>query len=134
MALVFAGASVAQETPKSGPSGTAVGHYELSKAELALDCRKLTGKMQIRILQIRDYVQRAKTSTVSRLAQQGLTPIYGGTQYGADPDAQYRRDLAMLYAYNRQLAAKKCNTFDLDAELKPQPIEHTPRPVGPKQN
>jgi hypothetical protein len=38
----------------------------------------------------------------------------------------------MLYAYNRQLAAKKCKTFDLDAELRPQPVQHTPRAAAPK--
>jgi hypothetical protein len=33
------------------------------------------------------------------------TPIWGGTKEGLDPDGQYRRDRAMLDAYNRQLAA-----------------------------
>jgi len=110
------------------------GQYELTQAELALDCRKLTGRMQLRILQVRDYAERKKTSEVSRLAQQALTPIYGGTRSGADPESEYRRDVAMLQTYNRQLAAKKCRTFDLEAELKSQPIQHTPRPLSPKQN
>lgn len=138
--LIFASASAAQEAAKkkseARTTGTvnAAGQYELSKDELALDCKKLTGRMQVRILQIRDNAERKQTSAVSRLAQQVVTPIYGGTQRGADPDADYRRDLAMLQAYNRRLAANKCKTFDLDAELKPQPVQHTPRPTDPKQN
>jgi hypothetical protein len=130
---VLAGAGVceAQEAARSSASATA---YELSKAELELDCRKLTGRMQVRILQVRDYAERAKSSAASRLAQQALAPIAGGSQHGADPDGQYRRDLAMLHAYNRRLAEKKCPTFDLESDLKPQPVQNTPRPVAPKQN
>ena len=133
-ALALAGASTAQEAAKSGGPGRAAGHYQLSKAELELDCGKLTGRMQVRILQLRDYQERSKASSVSRLAQQALTPIYGGTARGADPDAEYRRDVAILHAYNRRLAEKKCPAFDLEAELKAQPVRNTPRPVAPKQN
>jgi hypothetical protein len=128
-ALTVANAGWAQQ----GPRGSAVGQYELSKSELELDCRKLTGRMQVRILQVRDYAKREKSSAIARITQQGTTQILGGTQHGANPDSQYQRDVAMLYAYNRQLAAKKCPTFNLETELQPQPVERTPRPVAPKQ-
>jgi hypothetical protein len=36
----------------------------------------------------------------------------------------------MLEAYNTQLAAKGCATFNLEAELQPQPIGATPTPVA----
>ncbi|HXF53767.1 MAG TPA: hypothetical protein VNK52_06540 [Hyphomicrobiaceae bacterium] len=108
--------------------------YELSQAELALDCRRLTGRMQVRILQLREHAQNAKSSEVARLAQQTLTPLTGGSLHGANPDLQYQRDLAMLHAYNRRLAEKKCPTFNLEAELQPQPVTSTPRPVVPKRN
>jgi hypothetical protein len=126
-ALAVAGASHAQQ------KGNPAGNYELSKAELELDCRKLTGRMQVRILQIRDFAKREGSSVIARLTQQATTPVFGGTQHGADPHGQYRRDIAMLYAYNRQLAAKKCPTFDLETELQPQSVERTPRPVAPKK-
>jgi hypothetical protein len=102
------------------------GGYVLSAQELALSCRKLTGRMQVRILQIRDYEQRAKPSPASRLAQQAATSLHGGSRHDIDPEAEYRRDRAMLEAYNRRLAAKNCKTFDLEAELKPKPIRETP--------
>lgn len=91
--------------------------YQLSEDELKYDCRKLTGLMQIRILQVRGYDANKNASAAARGIQSMATPIWGGTKEGLDPEGQYRRDLAMLEAYNRQLAAKKCKTFDLTAEL-----------------
>lgn len=109
--------------------------YRLSKEEQALDCKKLTGRMQVRILQIRDFNQHSpQTSIGSRLMQQAVTPIFGGTTIGASPSADHARDRAMLEAYNRRLAEKQCKTFDLDKELKPQPIQSTPRPIETKKN
>lgn len=105
--------------------------YKLNAEEEKLDCKKLTGRMQVRILQIRDYTAREKTSSTSRALQSAATPVFGGTTVGADPDQRYRQDRAVLEAYNRQLAAKKCNTFDLDSELRPKPASATPTPVSP---
>jgi len=93
------------------------GAYQLSADELKYDCRKLTGLMQIRILQIRGYDANKQASAAARNMQSIATPIWGGTKEGVDPDAQYRRDLAMLQAYNARLASKQCKTFDLTAEL-----------------
>ncbi|KAB2939988.1 MAG: hypothetical protein K8F92_09770 [Hyphomicrobium sp.] len=91
--------------------------YQLSEEELKYDCRKLTGLMQIRILQVRGYDSNKKASIAARGMQSLATPVFGGTKEGLDPDAQYRKDLAVLEAYNRQLANKQCKTFDLAAEL-----------------
>jgi hypothetical protein len=56
------------------------------------------------------------------------TPIFGGTKEGLDPDGQHRKDLAMLEAYNQQLASKNCKTFNLEAELNAKddttPVPH----------
>jgi hypothetical protein len=52
-----------------------------------------------------------------------------GTSYGVNPTAQQARDIAVLKAYNDQLVAKGCATFDLDNELMPKPVTETPRPV-----
>jgi hypothetical protein len=101
--------------------------YQLSEAELKLDCSKLTGTMQIRILQLRGYDTNKQASAAARGLQALATPIFGGTKEGVDPDAQYRRDVAMLEAYNRQLASKKCKTFDLASELAAT-TDSTPTP------
>jgi hypothetical protein len=115
-----ASAAVGSHHPVAGPV--------LSAQELKLSCRKLTGRMQVRILQIRDNEQHASTSAASRLAQRAATSFYGGPRHGIDPDAEYEQDRAMLTAYNRQLAAKGCKTFDLDAELTPGSVRETPTP------
>jgi hypothetical protein len=107
----------------SGPA------YQMSEQELKYDCKKLTGTMQIRILQIRDYETSKKTSTLARTAQAVATPIWGGTTVGIDPDGQYRKDLAMLQAYNQRLADKRCKTFDLAAELQSRGAHDMPAPT-----
>jgi len=109
--------------------------YQLSEEELKFDCKKLTGLMQIRILQVRGYDSNKKATAAARGIQSLATPIFGGTKEGVDPDGQYRKDLAMLQAYNRQLGVKQCRTFDLDAELASTANDVTPEPRGkPKTN
>lgn len=103
--------------PAGGAATTAAGGYALTDEEKGLDCRRLTGRMKIRIIQIRDYHARAKTSELSRTLQAAQTN-FGASATGSDPDGEYARDRAMLEAYNKQLAAKNCATLDLAAELK----------------
>jgi hypothetical protein len=107
--------------------------YQLSEKELKYDCKKLTGVMQVRILQIRDYDPSQKASLVARGVQSVATPIWGGTTAGVDPDGQYRKDLAMLEAYNSRLASKNCKTFDLAAELKSRGPNDMPAPQVSKK-
>jgi len=140
-AAVLGGCSNSTAAPPAELSGAKetgavpVAQYQLTPDELALDCKKLTGRMQVRILQIRDNAEKEKTSTIGRMLQSAATPIFGGTTIGADPDGRFRQDRAVLEAYNRQLAAKKCGTFNLDAELRPADINVTPVPTkaAPKQ-
>lgn len=94
--------------------------YRLTTAERDLDCRKLTGRMAVRIMQLRDYQNRVQASAVSRAMQSTVSPYIGkGTSSGADPDGRYAHDRAKLAAYNDLLAEKKCANFDLEAELNP---------------
>lgn len=102
--------------------------YRLSETEKKYNCKKLTGIMQVRILQIRDYDSSDKATLAARGLQVVTTPIFGGTTTGTNPDAQYRKDRAMLEAYNRRLAEKKCKTFDLAAELQRRGLHDMPRP------
>lgn len=104
----------------------ASGGYGLSATELEYDCKQLTGRMQIRLLAIRDYSATNNTTAASRALQSGSTATFGGTSVGTDPSGAYARDVAMLEAYNRQLAAKNCNTFDLASELQPKDFRETP--------
>src|SRR5262249_40016536 len=74
--------------------------YTLTAEEKELDCKKLTGRMQVRILQIRDFTEREQTSTVSHMLQQGATVIFGGSKEGTSPAQRYARDRGILEAYN----------------------------------
>ena len=119
-----------QKAPDTYKQGEA---YVLSPEELALDCKKLTGRMRLRILQVRDVSNRKGSSDVSRTMQSATVPIFGGTTHGADPGKDAARDRAWLEAANKQLAAKNCATFDLEAEMQPRSFRDTPTPVPRKQ-
>ena len=122
--------SLVSDPPPLANDTSGFSDYQLSEDEKKFDCKKLTGKIQVRIMQIRGYDTRAKASSLARTAQTVTTPIFGGTKEGMDPDGQYRRDRAMLEAYNRELGYKKCKTFDIEAEL--QKTDGTPAPIPAK--
>lgn len=111
---------------QGGAEGTPA--YQLNDKELKLSCKDLTGRMQVRILQIRDAVPANDGSALSRGMQGMAASIFGGSSAETDPGGQLARDRAQLEAYNRQLAAKKCKTFNLSDELRPKPVSETPRP------
>lgn len=103
----------------------------LTPDEMKLDCKKLAGRMQIRIMQLRAERGRDNPSAVAKSLQTVAKPVYGGTVYGRDPVTQASRDRAWLESGNKQLAAKNCRTFDLDAELK-KPASDPPPALQPK--
>ena len=106
----------------SGDVG-ADGRYHMSEAEKAMDCKRLTGSMQITLSRLKDGHTRAEPSAVSATAQQTVAPVLGGSTVGADRQAVYARERAKLDAYNRELASRDCTTLDIDAELaRPEPV------------
>jgi hypothetical protein len=105
-------------TVSSLPASPGTG-YQLTAAEAELDCKKLTGRVAIRIVQIRDFQSRTRTTGLSRAIQTTSTTLLGGTLEGTDPDGRYARDRAILEAYNNRLIEKNCPSFDLAAELDP---------------
>ena len=108
------------------------GIHVLNKEELALDCKKLAGRIQVRILQMRADKTGTKSSGVARSIQSAAVPVMGGTSHGADPAGLARFDRAVLEAYNKQLTAKNCAAFDLEADMKDGATE-MPRPVKPSK-
>lgn len=128
-ACLLAGAASAKEktiNPKNAPSQVGTvdsgGAYKLSAEEQGYDCKRLTGRMQVRLLQVRDYDPARKPSAFSQGVRSAADPVASvllgkSAAYGSDPSRQRDNDIAMLRAYNAQLAAKKCKTFNLDAEL-----------------
>lgn len=132
IALVCALAGCASQAPEITASiSPAGGGYALSAKEMELNCKELTGRMQLRILEIRDYEARQHTSALSHGLQTGATSIFGGTSANADPADIYVEDRARLEAYNQRLAALNCKSYDLAAELQPKDVKVTPTPVNP---
>jgi hypothetical protein len=109
----------ALESGDVGPEG----RYEMSAAEKAMDCKRLTGSIQITITRLKDPLVRQEPSAMSTAAQKLSTPLYGGSSKAADRQAAYARERAKLDAYNAELAAKGCKTVDIETELArpPQP-------------
>lgn len=97
--------------------------YQLTPEEQGLGCKKLTGRMAVRIVQIRDYQTRSQTSQLARSLQTATKPMFGGSGEGSDPEGRHARDVAQLHAYNQRLAEKKCPDFDLEKELAPGATE-----------
>ena len=114
-----------KKTSQDGDAGTfdAKGKHVLSESEQKLDCKKLTGRIQVRLLQLR--AELADTSRPSQAAQAmqtvtnpALKLMFGGASpYGTDRNSQLKRDYTTLVAYNTQLGAKNCAVFDNDGEL-----------------
>jgi hypothetical protein len=105
------------------------GTYHLTEQEQKLDCKGLTGSVTVKILQMRDAGNRQRPSALAATAQTIARPLKGTTTHGVDIDADLRRDRARLETLNRQLSAKGCRTFDIEAELKPG-NSNPPRPTG----
>lgn len=110
MATSAAVAPPAQTAPAAAPA------YQLSAKELKMNCKQLTGTMKVRIMQMSAALSDG--TVVARGMQAGAVKIWGGPTYGTDPAGDDARNRALLEAYNQQLAAKKCKTLDLQAEMQ----------------
>jgi hypothetical protein len=110
------------ESGNVGPDG----RYHMSGAETAMDCKRLTGSMQITISRLKDSYGTAEPSALSSTAQSTFAPVLGGSMIGSDRQAVYARERAKLDAYNSELQSRNCKTIDVDAELA--------RPVEPFKN
>jgi hypothetical protein len=92
-----------------------------------MDCKRLTGSMQITISRLKDAYGREEPSAAASTAQTWAGPLFGSGGKGADRQALYARERAKLDAYNEELAAKGCKTLDIEAELA-----RAPEPPGKK--
>src|SRR5690606_17436058 len=112
--------AVAVEAPSAGVAQSSVQQasvQKVSQPEPATDCRKLTGRILIRIEHLKDAKARHQASLLSRTLQSVATPVFGGTSYGIDPARDARQDRETIDAYNRRLAEKGCKPVDVEAEL-----------------
>ena len=108
-------------TPLESGDVRSDGEYEMSATEKAMDCKRLTGSMQIAMSRLKDSYGRMEPSAAASAMQKSVAPAFGSSAIAADRQALYARERAKLEAYNRELAAKGCNTLDIDAELARPP-------------
>jgi hypothetical protein len=103
--------------------------YVLTEKERGYDCRKLTGRIQLRVMQIRGTP--ATPSAAARSLQSASTPVFGGTYRGIDPAVDNAADRKQLEAYNARLVEKGCPSFDLPAALAAPSNGPPPRATVP---
>ena len=89
----------------------------LTQAEKALDCRRMAGRMQIRILELRGNGTNAAGSSIATGLQSAVVPLFGGPERGRAAGGEASRDIAKLRAMNSELMQRKCPHYDLEAEL-----------------
>lgn len=124
-----------QPPPLKAGSVDASGVYQLSAEEQAMDCKKLSGRIQVRLLQMRNMQGAAAPSGVAQDVKQAGSVAAGlllgkSSTFETDAGKRAAGDRAMLTAYNRQLAAKGCKTYDIDAELAQKPGSGTALPAA----
>jgi len=120
---------IKEHTPTGGGYSSG-GTYTLNDQELNLDCKKLTGSIQVTILQLREADSMPRRSSTAKATETVVSPLMGGPGGGMDPDTAIARSRARVKALNARLAEKNCPTFDLDAELTPGKTD-TPVPIKP---
>ena len=134
------GPAIAQKKPNGAQAGDvgsfdASGKYVLSETEQKLDCKKLNGRINVRLLQLRaELADKSVPTGVAQSLQQVTAPalklMFGGdSAYGTDRAGQLRADRAIIDGYNAQLAARNCQPYDIAAELKKGPNDPPPSPL-----
>jgi len=112
------------------PGGGAPAAYTLTKEETDLDCHRLTGRMQVRLLSLRGTEYKVGASEAAG-AMRSATSAALGTDTAKNAALRAANDRPLLEAYNQRLVALGCASFDLDKELAARPSAPTPMPTVP---
>ena len=94
-----------------------------------LSCKQLTGRIQVKIVELRGFGDRTQASALSRGIQSGMAATFGNVDHGADPQGEYAADIDKLHVYNQRLVELGCKSYDIDAELKKRDIDDVPAPT-----
>lgn len=93
-----------------------------------LDCGRITGRMQVRILSLRSEGLRTQPSALSRGLNTATTAVGLSEGLGVDPGTRQARELQELERYNTRLQELGCKSYDLQKELQQTDLLVTPRP------
>lgn len=128
-AVVLAGCA---GTGSTGGAQLIDGAYSLSEEEKALDCKRLTGRIQVRLLSLRGDEYKVQPSGASQ-SMRTATSTAMGTDTAKNAAARAASDRPVLDAYNRRLVELGCPSFDIGKELAARPSAPTPLPTVPAQ-
>lgn len=104
--------------------------YTLTAEEKALDCRRLTGRIQVRLLALRGEAYKVQPSSASQ-SMRSATSAAMGTDTAKNAAMRKATDRPVLEAYNGRLAELGCASFDIGKELDARPSAPTPYPTIP---
>ena len=104
--------------------------YTLSAEEKALDCRRLTGRVQVRLLALRGEDYKAQPSAAAQ-SMRSATSAALGTNTAKNAATRTATDRPVLDAYNARLVELGCPSFDIGKELEARPSAPTPYPTMP---
>lgn len=111
--------------------------YQAPSDDKNLSCKRLSGRVQLLILQLRGYDNQKQASGLARGLHSAFAATVGTTRTGSDPEGRHADDIKKLQDYNQRLAAKGCKSYDLDYELKQtdplaSPVPRVPAPKKSK--
>jgi hypothetical protein len=109
--------------------------YQPPVDQSKLNCKQLSGRIQVLILQLRGDGDRKKPSALSLGLHSMFASTVGTTKTGSDPEGAQSADMKRLKDYNQRLAAMGCKSYDLDYELKQTDplVSPSPRVLPPKK-
>lgn len=123
---ILAAPADADQSPRNAAGSAA---SLLSPGEREMNCKRMAGRMQVRILELRGAGVSRTGSDFAQTMQSTAQPIFGGTRRGADTAGDNARDIAKLREMNTILKSRGCPHYDLDAELAKDAKAPTPRLV-----
>lgn len=113
------------------PSAAMAKKKKLDKPDDKLTCKQITGRMQVKIMELRDFNSEKQASGLSRGIQSGLSATFGNLSHGTDPQGDYAAAIQKLHDYNQRLVAKNCKSYDLNTELAKKNSDDVPTPTIP---
>lgn len=104
--------------------------YVPSKHEEGLSCKRLTGMIQVKLLQMRDASDTPTTTPGLGPARKAMAGPMAGSAPRTNISGERTNEIARLRGLNGLLVAKNCPSFDLDAQLR-EDASGDPMPVAP---
>lgn len=123
----YGGTSFADQRLTTGSTSLSASPIDTASNTEDVNCKRLSGNMQIRLLSLRSNPIGDATSALSKGIQSVVTSVMGGPQ-PALADAEKTADYQRLKLDNARLKDAGCKTFDIEAALANPDTSHTPRP------